>query len=195
MSPAFQRRLVASGLATAADVSYYRVTRVRGIGESRGQALVNWRRHLESKAQQTTLALPDGERSAIELKYNQLRSSLESTKQQYNAGLLEQLAFIKKKFSNQRQQIDREEQELRMLRDGQDNKIRVSQERDLAAEQRKMELIRMQLNSSISDLSVKLDQAHRQAVALRWRTVKRDRDGQSFPEINFMSYLQRIVSR
>lgn len=50
IGPALKESLARAGVTTAAEIDYWRVRRVHGIGNVKAQALVGWRRDMESKA-------------------------------------------------------------------------------------------------------------------------------------------------
>lgn len=50
IGPALRERLVRAGITTAAEIEYWRVRGVDGIGNVKAQALVGWRRDMERKA-------------------------------------------------------------------------------------------------------------------------------------------------
>jgi hypothetical protein len=56
IGPTFKGRLIASGFCTAADIDFYKVQGVHGIGPTRADALVNWRNSLEVQAKMTAEA-------------------------------------------------------------------------------------------------------------------------------------------
>src|ERR1035437_2370056 len=88
---AYKTRLAYSGFATAADIDW-RVTRVSGIGQARGAALMGWRQYLEASARRSAPSLSSSERQAIEYKYRQERQTLEADKQRLQTQLNGQIA-------------------------------------------------------------------------------------------------------
>jgi DNA-binding helix-hairpin-helix protein with protein kinase domain len=50
IGPALRDSLARAGITTAAEIDYWRVRRVHGIGNVKAQALVGWRRDMERKA-------------------------------------------------------------------------------------------------------------------------------------------------
>jgi hypothetical protein len=76
----FKDRLHAARFHTAADVDYYRVQSVPGIGTKKAAALANWRQTVESRARaRMPLSLSSTEQSAIVLKYVAPRADFQKT--------------------------------------------------------------------------------------------------------------------
>src|SRR5262249_9127308 len=72
-------RLRASAIFTAADIEYWRVTSVEGIGSNKGNALVRWRDSLVARARgQMSTSLTQSEVNTIKKRYELQKHQLEN---------------------------------------------------------------------------------------------------------------------
>jgi hypothetical protein len=100
-------RLRMAGIKTAADVEYWRVKMVDGIGHNKAQALVDWKNRIASFAKVPS-ALSPANVAAIKAKYvgrkPQLESQLLSAQQRLNA----EVGAVKARAADARKVIDTE---------------------------------------------------------------------------------------
>lgn len=74
----FKKKLFQSGFQTAADVSYYSVQRVQGIGHSRASAIAGWRTSIEALAKsRMPKALSAAEEQTIRQRHANARAQLQ----------------------------------------------------------------------------------------------------------------------
>ena len=76
-----------AGVSTAAEIDYYRVMRVKGIGPSLASGLVNWHSNIERGAANTMpTALPHAEETAIRAALRRPDPGNERTQESRGAG-------------------------------------------------------------------------------------------------------------
>jgi hypothetical protein len=100
-----ERRLRAAGILTAADVSYWRVEQVSGIGHDRASQLVKWRQRIEDKVKtKWSRILPTyqaSQRASIQRKYQRERQALHHQE----VALNQQLLQLQSDLENARQEL------------------------------------------------------------------------------------------
>lgn len=101
-------RLRHSGITTAADIEYWRVTQVDGIGDNKAMALSAWRRWVESLARIPS-SLNQAEVVNIRNKYQAQRQQAEAQKDTAQRQLTSSVNAIKTKFADDKKAIDDEQ--------------------------------------------------------------------------------------
>lgn len=158
VSATFKYRVAASGFRTAADIEYWKVRGVSGIGQVRGSALVQWRQGLESEARRSAPNLSSQQRQAIENKYRQARSAFEASKQQLQAQFNNQVADTKQYFVGVRQSLNEEEQQLRSACAQRKGQIQQDHNTEITKLDQKVIAARNQAAPRLAELSQKLQQ-------------------------------------
>jgi hypothetical protein len=189
---AYKNRLAYSGFVTAADIDWG-VTRVSGIGQARGAALMGWRQYLEASARQSAPSLSSSARQAIEYKYRQERQTLEAGKQRLQTQLNDQIASARQYFGDARQSLNAEEQQIRTASTQKKLTIQQLHDAEVATLDKQAVTARNQATPTINELSEKMRAAQKQTFALRWQSAKREKEGRRFAALRFTNYLRTIV--
>jgi hypothetical protein len=102
IGPKLKDRLCRCGFVTAADINPS-VTRVSGIGPTRGSLAMSWRHSVEARAERTKpTALTSAEDKAIHQRFESRRSALMARKQNAQTALAAEHRAIRDQFSSRR---------------------------------------------------------------------------------------------
>jgi hypothetical protein len=190
---AYRSRLIYSGFATAADISWS-VSRVSGIGPARQSALMNWRQGLEQSARASAPGLSTQERFAIESKYRAERQTLESSKQQLQKQFDDQVAGVRQYFADQRQALNQEEQQLRAVHTQTNSRLQREHNDRVARLDNEVITARNQVAPTLDQLSVKLREAQKHIFSLRWQSAKKEKEGRRYASLRFRDYCHTIIT-
>lgn len=193
VSATVKSRMAAYGFRTAADIEYWRVRTVPGIGQTRGGALVQWRQGLESEARLSAPNLSSQQRSTIENKYRNDRETLASVKQQLQSQLYSQVASVRQYFSDLRQSMNQEEQQVCAACAQNKAQTQRTHDSEIAGLDQKSIAARNQTAPTVAELSQKLQYAQKQVFALRWQSAKHQKEGRRFASLRFGDYLHTII--
>lgn len=188
----YKAKLAYSGFVTAADIDHS-VSRVTGIGTIRLAALLQWRQSLEYQALRSVPTLQPQERQAIESKYRQARQTHESERQQLQTQLSSQIASARQYFSDARQSLNAEEQQLRSASTQKKITIQQLHDAEVSTLDNQAVAAQNQATPTINELSEKLRAAQKQTFALRWQSAKREKEGRRFAALRFPNYLRTMV--
>ncbi len=189
----YKTRLHYNGFRTAAEIDHS-VREVNGIGATRGTALILWRQGLEHEARMSAPNLSSQERLLIENKYHQTRQTHESEKQRLQARLNDHIANARQHFTDARQTLNAEEQQIRAISAQKKMTIQQLQDAEIAMLNEQANTTRNQATPIINELSEKLRLAQKQTFALRWQSAKREKEGRRFAGLRFSNYLRTIFS-
>ncbi|HEY3855646.1 MAG TPA: hypothetical protein VGO67_14750 [Verrucomicrobiae bacterium] len=189
----YKSRLYYIGFQTAADIDGS-VRRVNGIGPSREMALRIWRQGLEREARMSGPNLSSQEKHAIENKYRQTQLMHETEKQRIQAQLSEQVASARQYFSDARQSLNPEEQQMRATSSQKKIAIQQFHDAEITDLDKQAVTARNEVMPTINELTEKLRAALKQTFALRWQSAKREKEGRRFAGLRFQNYLHKIIS-
>jgi len=189
----YKARLVQSGFATAADISWS-VSGVSGIGPTRQTALMNWRQNLEQSARQYAPGLSVQERSTIENKYRAERQNLVSAKQQLKKQLDDQVAGVRQYYTDLRLSMNQEEQQIKAISNQKKSRLHQDHSSEIARLDADVIAARNQAAPTLNELSEKLRNAQKQIFSLRWQAAKKEKEGRRYASLRFQDYLRKIVT-
>ena len=148
---------------------------------------------MENEARRSAPTLSLQERSAIENKYRQERQTLEAEKQRLQTQLKGQVESARQYFSDIRQSLNQEEQQIRSSNIYEKSRIQQEHDARLAALDANLNAARNQLAPTMDELSDKLRTTQKQIFALRWKIAKHEKEGRRFASLRFRDYLHRII--
>lgn len=189
----YKSRLVQNGFFTASDIDW-RVRNVRGIGKTREESLLFWRRKVESEARNSLPFLSPEARKAIGNKYRQLLQTLEVDKRKLKTQLDTLVATAQQYFIEARQSLNTEEQQIRAATTQKRTTIQQSHDTEIATLNNQAVTARNQAMPTINELSEKLRVAQKQTFALRWQSAKREKEGWRFAALRFQNYLREVIT-
>ena len=189
---AYKSRLVSCGFATAANINWS-VSQVSGIGTARQSALMNWRDKLEFEAKQSAPGLSAQVRLAIENKYRDDRQILDSNKRQLKKQFDDQVAGVRHYFSNERQALIFEEQQLRTANSQFNTRLQQENDAQVATFDAEISAAKNQAAPSLNEVSERLRNAQKQVFAIRWQCAKKANEGRRFAALRFRDYCRKIV--
>jgi hypothetical protein len=95
IGPELTARLHAAGVQSAADVQYWRVKSVRGIGDVKASSLMAWRRACESSVQgRIPKSLPVDQVMPIKQKYQERAAAIDQERSKKEAELTQQMPLL-----------------------------------------------------------------------------------------------------
>lgn len=189
----YKSRLYYGGFQTAADINSG-VRGVSGIGATRETSLMLWRQGLEFEARRSAPTLSAGDKLTIENKYRWERQMHEAAKQKLQTQLNTQVADVRQYFSDARQSLNQEEQQIRSANAYEQDRIQKEYNSRFAALDANFNAVRNKIMPTINELSAKLRDAQKQIFALRWKSSKHEGEGKRFAFLRFRDYLRKIIS-
>lgn len=193
IGPAFKERLIGWGFHTAADIDFYRVQRVHGIGQTRARYLVNWRRRLETQARTTMpSALPHNEAATIRARYEGRRRTLEQQRDSEQQRQRREEDNIRAQYRSLLEQLDQEEK-------GSHAKIQLAisevsaryAQQYHAVREREAELAH-NTASKLREIDERIAEARRKLFSLHWEKEKAGRQLRPYVKIRFPNYVKRV---
>ncbi|MEJ5378524.1 MAG: hypothetical protein WHX93_18290 [bacterium] len=193
IGPTFKKRLIASGLYTAADIDYYRVQRVHGIGPVRALSLADWRGSLEAQARKSMpLALSHGEVVTIHAKYESLRRAVEQQRSSEQQRQRREEDNVRARYLPLAEQLDQEEKSAYAKTQTAVSEVRARYAQQYCAiRERESELIR-DTASRLREIDERIAEARRKLFSLHWEKSKAERKLRPYAGIRFPKYLKRI---
>jgi hypothetical protein len=193
VGPAFRARLLASGFHTAADVDFYAVQRVHGIGPVRANAIVNWRRSLEARARSTMpSALSQSEAAAIRAKYEGQRRALEDQRDREQRRQREEEAKIRAQYRPLLQRLDEEENDAKAKTQAAMSEIRARYAQQYRAIRETLSKLSDDTASKFREVDVRIAEGRKKLFSLHWEKEKLRRQLKPYEDIRFSKYVKRV---
>lgn len=181
------------GVLTAAEIEYYRIIHVKGIGPTLATGLVNWRSTIERGGVNTMpTALPHSEETAIRQRYG---TQVQATTAQRNREAQEipgQEQAIKAKYAALRADIPKEEDAARKAADANvrnTHGLYAVQHRALAETVRGVEAATAESVKEVEDRLVKLQ---KDLASLQWRKETLRLEMDQMAAVTLSKYLRRV---
>jgi len=190
---AFRARLFASGFHTAADVDFYAVQRVYGIGPVRANAIVDWRKSLEARARSTMpSALSQSEAAAIRAKYEGQRRALEDQRDREQRRQRDEEERIRAQYRPLLQRLNEEENDANAKTQAAISEIRARYARQYRAIRETLSKLSDDTASKLREADARIAEARKKLFSLHWEKEKLRRQLKPYEEIRFSKYLKRV---
>jgi predicted flap endonuclease-1-like 5' DNA nuclease len=185
-------RLRYSGITTAADIEYWRVTQVDGIGDNKAMALTDWRRWVESIAR-TPSSLSQAEVTNIKNKYQAQKQQAEAQRDTAQQQLTVSVSAVKAKFAGDKKAIDDEHAKVQAKGqiDMQDisNKY-LPEYNSLRQEQARATSESAELRRKIDDSIV---QIRKQVGDHHWQLAMTRRELMPFKDVSYKAFFRFVI--
>jgi len=188
-------RLRASAIFTAADIEYWRVTSVEGIGSNKGNALVRWRDSLVSRARgQMSTSLTQSEVNTIKKRYELQKHQLENQRDEMQRRLTGQEGAIRDQYVPKGKALDAEQL---------DTQTKAAQELQLITNKYDREHTSLSEKASQLDTEIKIEtqridedmgKLQKQMFDCHWQLAKSRREIKAFENLSFRNYIWFVLS-
>jgi DNA-binding helix-hairpin-helix protein with protein kinase domain len=193
IGPAFKERLIGSGFVTAADVDYYRVQGVHGIGPTRARSLADWRSSLEAQARRTMpSALSHIEAAAIRANYEGQRRALEQQRDSEVQRQRREEDNIRAQHRPLLEQLDQEEKAANARTQTAISEIRARYAQQYRAIRESDSKLAHDTASKLREIDGKIGEACKKLSGLQWRKEKLRRQLSPYAGIQFPKYVKRV---
>lgn len=190
---AFKERLMGSGFHTAADIEFYRVLHVNGIGPARARSLSNWRAGLETGARKTIpSALSPIEAAAIRAKYEGQRRLLEQQRDCEQQRQRREEDNVRARYRPLLEQLVQEEKSVNGKTQTAINEVRARYAQQYRAIQDREVKPARDTASRLQEIDGRIAEARKNLFSLHWEKVKAERKLRAYVGIRFPKYLKRI---
>jgi UPF0716 family protein affecting phage T7 exclusion len=191
---AYKSNLQHCGFHTAADVDYYRVQQVPGIGPTRAAAIEAWRRSVEREARNKMPGISPAEEAAIKAKYDNQRIALTAQRDAAQQTCASQEATIRADHGKLRTALDAEQR--RIQSDGAQEAAAITARYQSEYNNLNQQRIQEQANAAaaIKAVDVKLGPILKELVPARWEDAKVQRELEAFASVTLRFYCLRALS-
>lgn len=190
----FKARLHAAGFLTAADVDYYRVQRVPGIGTKKAANLFGWKQLIENSARQRMpQSLSSIEQSSISAKYATSRINLQTELTREEQQLKSEELAIRSRYAPQKEKIDatvgKDQNKLTMELE----QITSDFKGKYQAIAREMETAQKRAEEQAHSNEQKISGLTRELAVLQWKRAKLERESQRYTNLRASKYLRAVA--
>ncbi|HET8887796.1 MAG TPA: hypothetical protein VFQ41_02760 [Candidatus Angelobacter sp.] len=190
----FKARLHAAGFLTAADVDYYRVQRVPGIGSKKAANLFGWRQLIENDARlRMPQSLSSVEQSSIAAKYAATRINLQSELARDEQELKQKELAIRSRYTPLKDEIDaavsNDQNKLTMELRQVGNNFKGKYEA-IAYEN---EMCHKRAEEQVQSNEHKISDLTRELAVLQWKRAKLERESQRYINVRPSKYLWAVA--
>ncbi|KXB96878.1 MAG: hypothetical protein AA908_09760 [Chlorobi bacterium NICIL-2] len=193
IGPAFKARLMRSGFHTAADVEFYRVQHVHGIGPARARSLANWRSSLEAQARKTMpSALSPSEVSTIRSKYEGLRRTLEQQRDWEQERQKKEEENVRAQYRPLLDRLDQEEKAANAKTQVAISEVRARYAQRYQAIRDRGSKLAHDTASKLREIDGKIGEARKKLFGLHWEKEKLRRQLKPYVGIRFRKYVKRV---
>jgi len=193
IGPAFKERLIGSGFLTAADVDFYHVQRVHGIGPTRARSLADWRSSLEAQARRTMpSALSHIEAAAIRANYEGQRRALEQQRDSEVQRQRREEDNIRAQHRPLLEQLDQEEKAANARTQTAISEVRARYAQQYHAIRESDSKLAHDTASKLREIDGKIGEARRKLFGLHWRKERLRRQLSPYVGIRFPKYVKRV---
>ena len=192
VGPSLKARLRYSGIRSAADVEYWRVSRVDGIGTNKANALVNWRDHIASYAR-IPVSLSRNEVATIKAKYQTQKQQMESQRTTLQQLLNNEVNSVKVKSSEQMKLVNNE-QTLTQNKSNQQLQDIVNQYKSHyeTITQTRAEAL-AEANNQCQKLIEEVNQLRKKTGEIHWQLGKIQRDLATYKNVSLKTYINFVL--
>lgn len=194
IGPTYKTRLVRRGITTAADIEYYRIRSVEGIGPKRAAALEHWRDRLVAQAELSApRILPQLEAVSIEARYQRERQGIQTEKQRLEAEFQSQVASIRQRYAQTRNALVADEQQQRSGSARECAAIKQKCAAELRDLERSLETAKERAQPTLEELAEKLKDAKKHIAMLRWQAAKNQSEESKYRALRFRDFLRSVA--
>ncbi len=193
IGPAFKERLIRSGFHTAADIDFYRVQRMHGIGPARARSLADWRRSLEGQARRTMpSALSHSEEATIRARYEGRRRTLEQQGNSEQQRQRREEDNVRAQYRLLMEQLDQEEKLANAKTQTAIRDLRAHYAQQYRAIREKESELARDTASRLQEIDERIAEARRKLFSLHWERAKAEWKLWPYVGIRFPKYVKRI---
>jgi hypothetical protein len=185
-------RLKYAGIRTAADVEYWRVRQVDGIGDNKAQELLAWRNHLASFARIPS-SLSTAETAAIRAKYHTQKQQFEAQLQAAQQRLKTEFTAIKSQAADARKSAGNELSSIQSKVNQELQAIAAQYTPRYTAINQSQSSVTTYANDQCRKLDEEIGQLRRKLGEEQWRLAKTYRELESFRDVSFKNYLRKVL--
>jgi hypothetical protein len=193
VGPVFRARLLASGFHTAADVDFYAVQRVHGIGPVRANAIVDWRKSLEARARSTMpSALSQSEAAAIRAKYEGQRRALEDQRDREQRRQRDEEEKIRAQYRPLSERLNEEENDANAKTQAAISEIRARYAQQYRAIRETLSKLSDDTASKFREVDARIAESRKKLFSLHWEKEKLRRQLKPYEGIRFSKYVTQV---
>ncbi|MDR7556049.1 MAG: hypothetical protein QN157_10615 [Armatimonadota bacterium] len=193
VGPALRARLLASGFHTAADVDFYAVQRVHGIGPVRANAIVDWRKSLEARARSTMpSALSQSEAAAIRAKYEGQRRALEDQRDREQSRQRDEAEKIRAQYRPLSERLNEEENDANAKTQAAISEIRARYAQQYRAIRETLSKLSDGTASRLREVDARIAEGRKKLFSLHWEKEKLKRELKPYEGIRFSEYVKQV---
>jgi hypothetical protein len=193
IGPVLRERLIHSGFRTAADVDFYRVQRVHGIGPIRARSLADWQSSLEAQARRTMpSALSHIEVAAIRANYEGQRRALEQQRDSEVQRQTREEGNIRAQHRPLLEQLDQEEKAASARTRTAISEVRARYARQYHAIRESDSKLAHDTASKLREIDGKIYEARKKLFGLHWGKERLRRQLGPYAGVRFPKYVKRV---
>ena len=185
-------RLWYAGIRTAADVEYWRVTQVDGIGDSKAIALITWRNHVASFARVPS-ALSQADVATIKARYSSQKQQLEAQRDGAQRRLNAEVNAVRSQAANE---IIVANDELSMAQSKANQEIRAIADQ-YAPRYDALTKMQSEMSTEANQQCQKLDEEigllRKKMGEYHWQLTKIRRELLAYDSVSFKTYLRVVL--
>jgi hypothetical protein len=189
-------RLRAAGIHTAADITYYKVTSIEGIGQNKGRALANWRDSLTAHAQ-TKMRMPtslsQSEINSIKQKYDVQKRQLENQRNDIQRRFTSEESAIRGQYAIKRKPLDAEQFTARNTSDQELQSIRNKYAQEYASISQRLAQLATEAQAESQKIDEDISKLQKQIFGCNWRIAKIRLDITPYKNLTFRHYIRFVL--
>ena len=186
--------LHAAGIRSAADVTYYRVRNVSGIGDAKAIALMTWHNGVEWHASSTAPStLSQAESSRIRGQYTSMRQSIDQQISSYRDQERKDRQLILNQSATQRRALDGNEESARLDYNFQRNVLKANYDNERARLAAEYKVVKPKAVEAQKRLDGKLDQMNRSLFQKMLEVQRAKFDLNDYRDVNILNYLRLVL--
>jgi hypothetical protein len=194
IGPQTQGYLRSAGVVCAADVTPASISRVPTVGDIRQQALLAWRRQVESDAQrQIPTTLPPNFANGIKYKYSAQRVGYTTQRDELQAKMASEQTRIAAVHAAERQALAERELAIRQKAQTDTAAIHARFATDFAAFAEQVLRSQQTLQKDLAAVDASLATLRKSAFEIQWQIGKLERERSAYRNVRFAAYVRRAV--
>ncbi len=187
-------RLQAAGIHTAADITYYKVTSVEGIGQNKGSALVSWRDSLTAHAKmQMPTSLSQSEIDSIKQKYEIRKRQFENQRDDLQRRLASRQGEIKDRYAIKRKSLEAKQVTAKNMSDQELQSIRNKYAQEYASISQRLAQLATEAQTESQKIDEEISKLRKQIFDCHWRIAKMRRDIKPYKNLTFRHYILFVL--
>jgi hypothetical protein len=186
--------LRAAGIHTAADITYYKVTSVEGIGQNKGSALVSWRDSLTAHAKmQMPTSLSQSEIDSIKQKYEIRKRRFEKQRDALQRRLASRQSGIGYRYAIKRESLDAEQVTAQNMSDQELQSIRNKYAQKYASISQRLAQLATEAQTESQKIDEEISKLRKQIFDCHWRVAKIRHDIKLYKNLTFRHYIRFVL--